>query len=505
MDAGAEYLFDDYFENLNLNDELESFYKFINDEDLTDSFLEKTRLTDIRNKNYKRYSDINLIEIENLSDDFEDIVNEIKRVYNFILPEELLNDSIEEAEENKRIIDLIYNYLNQIEEIVKQELKRLEKENNDRQIKIKHIDYSKVDKKTLEEILNKYNDIVLSNFKEGKNLFDDYKKQLKIKNDLNRLYKLINLEINDFNDTSSKIDNLNEEINKEIKNINDLVLYLEDLMPEKSKYEKEFLVFKDYFNSLIAYDDNEYVDISRVYHSLCESNNIKTLLNYFEESFIKEREFMKKEENFVYEKYGIKNIKLTLDYISANYMDFINQDKKEIINSIYEEINNDNVDLIKIYKQLASIVSNIWKNSVTNIYSYKETDDFCLICTNNQFMDPKHESILITKKMLERVEDYSDYQIGFVCDFNDNILYITDNHDIMTVEYNDMSNLKTPKQIEQEFLNFKVCNRIALNGYITKVNAVYFINDGDTIKYKKAVELANQYNLPLIVLKKDKI
>ena len=106
--------------------------------------------------------------------------------------------------------------------------------------------------------------------------------------------------------------------------------------------------------------------------------------------------------------------------------------------------------------------------------------------------------------MLEQVQDYSDYQIGFVCNFNDNILYITENEDIMSIYYNDMSNLKTPKQVEQEFLNFKVCNRIALNGYITKINAVYFINDGDTVKYKKAVTLSNQYKLPLIVLKKDK-
>ena len=106
--------------------------------------------------------------------------------------------------------------------------------------------------------------------------------------------------------------------------------------------------------------------------------------------------------------------------------------------------------------------------------------------------------------MLNRVNDYSRYQIGFICNFNDNLLYVTENNDIMTVAHEDMSNLKTPKQIEQEFVNFKVKNRIALNGYITNISAVYFINDGEFIKYKKALELANQYNLPLIILKKDK-
>ena len=82
-------------------------------------------------------------------------------------------------------------------------------------------------------------------------------------------------------------------------------------------------------------------------------------------------------------------------------------------------------------------------------------------------------------------------------------MYITENDDIMSVDSDDMSNLKTPLQLEQEFINFKVCNRIALNGYKTKIQAIYFINDGDIDKYKKAIELANIYQLPLIELKKD--
>ena len=140
---------------------------------------------------------------------------------------------------------------------------------------------------------------------------------------------------------------------------------------------------------------------------------------------------------------------------------------------------------------------------MTDVFSYDPGNDFCFICTNNQFIDEKYQAILITKQMLERVENYSDYQIGFICNFNDNILYVTESEDIMLADNNDMSNLKTPKQIEQEFLNFKIRNRIALNGYITSISAVYFINDGDYIKYRKAVELANQYKLPLLILKKD--
>lgn len=504
MDTSLDYLFDDYFDNVNLNDELKSFYDFINNDELNESFFEEKKLTDIRNENYKRYNDINMLEIENLSDNLNYIVNEIKKLYGFIDPERILNNTKEEAEENKKILDLIYNHLNQLYENVKKELTELEQENNKRQEKIKNINYKNVDKKTLEIFLNKYNDLVLYNSVIEDNLFDNYKRQLKRKKYINVLYKLINIETDIPENNINILNKINNIINNHISNIYEKITYLEDLMMEKSKYESEFLIFKEYFKSIIAYDDNDYNDSYRVYDYLNNQLKIKSTLNYFEDSFIEEREEIIKEESFIYEKYGIKNIKTSLNYISANYIDFINEEEKSLINYLYEKINSDNYDIDEIYNRLNLLVSNIWKREITEIYYYNENENFCFICTNNQFIDEKHESILITRKMLERVTDYSNYQIGFICNFNKNIMYITENDDIMTVDYNDMSNLKTPKQLEQEFLNFKVSNRIALNGYLTKIEAVYFINDGDIIKYKKAVNLANQYNLPLIILKKDK-
>ena len=74
----------------------------------------------------------------------------------------------------------------------------------------------------------------------------------------------------------------------------------------------------------------------------------------------------------------------------------------------------------------------------------------------------------------------------------------------MSVSNEDLSNLKTPLQLEEEFISFKVCNRIALDGYRTKIQAVYLIDDGNSIKYDKALELANMYKLPLIILDKKK-
>lgn len=504
MDTSSEYLFDDYFDTINLNEELIEFYKFINDDELNKALEKETYLTNLRNENYKRYNDINLLSINNLSDEFEIIVNEIKKLYSFISPDKILSNNEQEAQDNKKIIDLIYEYLNQLNNKVEEKLNILEQENNDRQEKIKEFNYNFVDKTVLHEILNGYNNIVLYNSIIEDNVYDNFKRQIRRKKDINKLYRLINLEIDDISNDKNEINILNKEITKEVKNIYNKITYLEDLMMEKSEYEGEFLLFKNYLSSLIAYDDTDYTDLNRVYNSIYKEKKIQLLLNYFEESFIKEIEKVRREETFIYEKYGIKNMKKALDYIKVNYIDEVEEYEKIVIENISQELNSDNYDLSNLYNNFRQVVNNIWKKFVTDVYSYNEQDDFCFICSNSEFIDEKYQTIIITKRMLERVNDYSDYQIGFICNYNNNILYITESENIMDVDYNDMSNLKTPKQIEQEFLNFRVSNRIALNGFLTNVVAVYIINDGDMVKYKKAVEIANQYKLPLISLRKNK-
>lgn len=499
-----EYLFDEYFNNINLNEELKEFYAFINDEALNESYKKNTELTNIRNENYKRYSNIDILKINNLPNIYDNIVNEIKKLYELLSIQNLNENNEEEALETKKILDLIYKYYDQLDESLEKDCKLLELENDDNQEKIKVINYQDYDKNILDQILNKYNELVLFNSVIEKDLFENYKRQIKRKQYIKDLYDLTNLKISSYKqeDVTNKI---NDQINNEKINLYDKILYLEDLMVEKSKYEQEFIEFKSYINSLFAYDDTNYKATYNVYNIIFNELKIKSLLSYFEDSFIKEREHLIKEEKFIYEKYGIKNIKASLDYISANYMEFLVEEEKKLIEQLYYEINSEDYNIENIYNRFIILANNIWEKSITDVYSYNQDDDFCFICTNEEFIDERHESILITKKMLERVNDYYDYQIGFICEFNNNILYITENEDIMTIDYDDLSKLKTPKQLEQEFLNFRVCNRIALNGYTTKISAVYYINDGDFIKYMKAIEMANRHNLPLIVLKKDKI
>jgi len=497
-------IFDNYFDTINLNEELKMFYEFLNEEELTEHLEEETLLTDKRNENYKRYNDINISCLENLYEDFENIVKEIKKIYSFISGERLLNDDMEQAIENKKILDFIYYYLARLEKMVNEELNLLEQENDIRQQKIKDYDYSKLNNKTLQLILDRYNELVLFNSKLENSVFENYNRQVQRKKRLNELYKLINIELLDTKDSVDEKKHLDKEINKEISNINNKILYLEDIIPFKSKYKQEFEVFKKYFSELKAYDDEDYTDLSRLHYNLCEDLKIKSVLDYFEDMFIKENELIKREEKFIYEKSGIKNLNKSLDYISANYMDLLFDYEKEIINNVYSELSNSEYDITNLYKNLRQVVNSIWERTLTKVDLYKQDEDFCFICSNNQFIDEKYQTILITKKMLDRVEDYSDYQIGFVCNFNKNILYVTENDDIMSADYNDMSNVKTPKQIEQEFINFKICNTIALNGFLTKIEAVYYIKDDNPKIYEKALELSNMYNLPLIELKKDK-
>ena len=504
MDNNEEYIFDSYFEDINLNEELRDFYEFIYQDERFEEYNKETDLIKIRNDNYKRYNDINILAIDGLSDYFVDIVKELKKIYNFISPETLLTSNKEETYSNQKILDSLYKQLEQLENLVKIELNKLENKNNKRQLRIKELNYSNVDKNVLHDILSRYNNIVIYNAVLESNVFENYKRQLKRKKDLDDLYRIINLEV-EIDNEETELDRLNSKITNEVNKIYDKISYLEDLIIKDSSYKQEFLAFKEYFSNLIAYDDKNYIDVSRVYETLCVELKIKSLLDYFEDSFVNEMEKEQLEEQFIYEKYGIKNIKTSLDYISANYVEELDDEEKNIINVLYNDISKENYDVTYLYNRLRLIVHNIWKRNITSVPFYKENEDFCFICSNTPFIDEKHQTILITSKMLERVQNYSDYQIGFICKYTDNILYITENEDIMTIDHDDMSKLKTPKQLEQEFLNFKVCNRIALNGFLTKLSAVYFIDDGKAGNKKIAKALSEQYHLPLIALKKDKI
>lgn len=500
--------FDDYFETLNLNTDLEKLYEIINDDELNDEYEAEIKLTNLRNENHKRYHDINILKYNDLPIDLDDIIGDIKNLYSYINSKEILSANSFDSNNIKILLDNIYRRINRLDMMVKTLLKEVTNRNDKNQLKFS-INYFKnlnINNDLKKELIERYNDLVLYSSFFTEDIYEDLKRQIKRENYISEILNLLNIEqekrISLLKKDKLKI--LNKKIDIEIVKYKEQIQYLEDIMPKDSKYKNEFEEFKNFCNKIIAYDDTSYENAKQTYEILSDELRFKAYVTNFEEFFIKEIDNKNKEEKFIFEKVGIKNLNNSLNYINANYLDKMDEESKNIIGYIYDKLSLEDFDLDELNKALGLVVRKIWGDTVTNIYEFNPNEDFYFICSNNQFIDEKYQTILISKKEINRVDDYEDYQIGFICGYNDNIMYITENEDIMSVsDCNDMSNLKTPLQLEQEFMNFKICNRIALNGYKTKIEAVYYINDGNMDKYMKAIELANIYKIPLIELKKD--
>lgn len=497
----------DYFNNMDLNSDMKSIYDLIDDVNIKAEFEKLERITQIRNDNYNRYVDIDILRFEDLSSEFKDIIIEIERLYYSIDHKNILTERLPEAQNTNKIINHIYMNINRLERMIKTALNELREENDEKQKKysLNYFNALDSDKALKKELIKIYNTLVIESSKMSKDIYEEIKFEYNRKNYIKEIELLISREedkqINSNN--QDKLNELNKLIDIEIKKHKEKITYLEDLIPENSKHINEFNEFKAFCNKIIAYDDTNYSNAKQTYEILSDEDRFNTYLKNFEVLFINEIENNRKEESFVFEKVGVKNLIKSLNYIAANYMDKLEEPDRTTINYIYEQLNNKKYNLVELEMILSNIVNKIWNKTITDVKLFNNNEDYYFICSNNQFIDEKYETILLTRKEINRVNDYHDYQIGFICDYNDNILYMTENDDIMSVDYDDMSKLKTPLQIEQEFINFEVCNKIALNGYKTKISAVYIIDDGNINAYRKALELSSMYNLPLIKLKKD--
>lgn len=502
----SNVIFDDYFKNMNLNEDLKKIYEVINDEELYSEFDKESKLINLRNENHRRYYSIDINKLKKLPEDFKEIVDDIERMHSSIDSKLLLIEDYNNSINSKRLLDKIYRNIIRLERMIHTTVKELTKINDEKQKKFNMAYFNSLNLNNNLKILliEKYNELVLNSSIYTEEIYENLEIQLKRKKYIREIMEFLNIEEDKkiSIQKEDKLKNINLKIDLMIDKYQEKIRYLEDLIVEKSKYTEEFLDFKNFYNKIIAYDDTNYDNTKQTYEILSNDLRFKNKVIEFETLFINEIEELKKEEEFIYSKFGIKNLKISLSYITANYMEFLDEENKQLINEIINKINSNNYDINKIEEHLNKIVSYIWNNSVTDIYEYNPNEDYCFICSNNQFIDEKYETILITNKMIDWIEDYKDYQIGFICGYNNNIIYITENDDIMSVNYDDMSRLKTPIQIEQEFINFNVQNKIVLNGYFTKIEAVYYINDGNVNKYRKALELANMYKLPLIELKK---
>lgn len=501
-------ILDEYFANLNLDDELKKIsMNYVADES-DEEFRKKAALNQLRSDNHYRYYNIDFVKLDNLTEDINVYVRSIKDLYKLIDPKVLLTENEIQADQHKVVLDKIYSYLDIIDEKVDVALKLLIPNNNIKQSKlsIELFKKAKVSSKVLNELIDLYSELVIISSYLENDKYKDLKNQIKRKRNISKIYKLLNvkeprvIEI----DKCEEIDVLNRKIEYFRKKYMDKLQYLGDIVPKGKEFKNRLNRLNNNILVLFSYDDRNISAARNVWDKVQKSQKLDDDIKDLEELFIDEIEKRKKEKEFVFDKVGIKNIKRTLDYIDVYYTTVLDKDSKDVITYIINNLNAGKYDAKNANKALYIIVDDIWKKTITDASKYNPNEDYYFICTNNPFIDEKYQAILITKKEIKKVNNYEDYQIGFICGYNENILYTTENEDIMTVRFDDMSNLKTPKQIEDEFINFKVCNRIALDGFKTKLVAVYFIDDGDNTKLEKAIDLSNSYNLPLIKIRKEK-
>ncbi len=498
---------DEYFASLNLDKEINKISKQYNIEDEIDEYGKNAYLSEMRSENHYRYYNIDFIKLENLTEDINVYVRSIKDLYKLIDPKFLLTENEVQATQHKIVLDKIYSYLSIIDEKVDKTLKIITPNNNIKQAKFS-LDLFKranVPSKVLNELTDLYSELVIIGSYYETDKYIDLKNQVKRKRNISKIYSLLNVKepkIIDI-DKSEEIELLNQKIDRARRDYMDKIQYLGDIIPKGKEFNARLNKLRKNISVLFSYDDRNISSARNVWTRIQSSQKLNDEIKDLEDMFIDEIERVKKEKNFVFDKVGIKNIKRTLDYIDVYYMHMLDNDARQVVTYMINNLNAGKYNATNMNKALRIIVDDIWRRAITDVKDYNPDGEYYFLCTNNPFIDEKYQTILITRKEISKVNNYEDYQIGFICGYNDNILYATENEDIMSVRFDDMSNLKTPKQIEDEFINFKVCNRIALNGFNTKLKAVYYIDDGDSIKLEKALDLSTSYNLPLIKIKKD--
>lgn len=484
-----------YYENLEIENFMNKIYSFS-----TPSYPDDYELKKLRNNNHKIYTSIDLIKLSKLPEVLQPYSKKIINAIKSIKEKDLLKENMSDAQYHAEVLKNIQDDMKNMDKAVRTTLKELIKSNDKNLAKI-NID--EIDIKHKERIERLYNDVILTAVG---NTLDDYEDlfiQLDRKEKIMRLFDAVNKYDIEWKDKKEKekIAELNAGIDDRIAFYREKINYLKDLLMEQSRYQNKLISFTYYFDEKITYNKSDIKDVKKMYDMLQPDNIIDNKISKLENLFSQERELFKKENEFAKEKTGRTNLKNTLRYLKNYYNKKLTKKELEVVENNLGKVDTEDINILK--ESTKKIVDRIWKKSITDIYNYNVTKDYYFIVSKTPFKEENFETILITKKMIEKVNIFDDFEIGFICNYDDNILLTTENNEIPSIIYDDLSNLKTPIQLEQEFVNFKVCNRLALNGYKTDIIGVYYIDTKKRKIYEKAVKLANEYDLPLIRIIKN--
>ena len=506
--ANTNSLFDkEYFEDMDLNEDMEKIYSLISDEEEHNEYEKEMDLSRLRISNHKRYHKIKISLIEDLPNLFYLDVKEIKKIYNKINEKKILIANYEESEKNKYRLIQIEDKYKKLKDKVEIELKKIIKL-NDQEQKLLNYDVLKnlnVDKDEKKKLLNYYDKLIIISSNLENNVFLDYKNEYKRRKYLDKIRKIMDKEEKILKDQAitKELKLLNSKIDDAIIKLNYKIDYLNKLIKDDSEYKDDYSKFKTLCNTITSYDKENIEEARDTYKILCLQGKLDIFINKFENAFLQEIEKNIKGKNYEKLEEELNKIKEIVGLIENNYYDILNKEDARYIRNIKRDIKSKIINVKEEIININNLIKRIWHSYLTNIYSYNSNNDYHFICSNNQFIEPIYESILITKDIINNVDSYSDYQIGFICNNVDNIMYITNNNDVTEVKAEEKKLLKLPIEIENNFKSFSECYKIALDGNNTVLTAVYFIDDNDIDKLSKAVELANTYDIPLIRLKRD--
>ena len=501
-------LFDkEYFEDMDLNEDMEKIYSLVKDKEEYGEYEKEANLSKLRIENHKKYHKIKLDLIEELPNYFYLDVKNIKNIYSKIDEKKILKANYEESEKNKARLLEIEKLWNELKFKVENEFQKLTKENNKDQ---KLWDYSilkgmNIDEDELKKVLDYYDKLLIITSRISTNIFIDYKNELERKKYIDKIKKIIEDESQKLRDGAKikELNLLNEKIEKEVIRLNNKLDYLDKLIINDSIYKSDYKKFKTLCDNVINYDKKNLDEARDIYKILCIKNKINIFIDRFEKLFLQEVEKEIKGKDFKKLEIDIEKIKEIVKKIEDNYYDTLSKEDAKYIRNLKRDIQSKIIYVEEEKVNLNNLIKRIWHNYLTSIYSYNPNEDYHFICSNNQFIEPKYETILITKDFINKVDDYGNYQIGFICNDTDNLMYMTNKNDITEAEEDEKKFLKLPNEVESSFIDFSNCNRISLDGNDTVLTSVYFIDDGDKDKLSTALGLANTYNIPLIRLKKD--
>lgn len=287
--------------------------------------------------------------------------------------------------------------------------------------------------------------------------------------------------------------------------------------------------FSDIYNSLQKEFDYYYKNINKVYYidSLYNYSN----LNYDNIINLIDKTRIKKEEHDRVIELRINSILDSLKELERYMIILKEKEKNELYYSTLNikrivEKNNYSLyfnDILEIEKNLKSITDYIWNYYINYEGEYDPNSNYYFLVQNYNQVDDKDFTImhLITNDHTRVPINKNRYKYGFVYKIKpgaivysslDNIIYHetdidnikTFNVDNKLLEIEDQiySRLLSPRNLFMKTLSEnKEYNSVLVNKkYVTK-RAVYSICKSENdIDYKKAVELANKYELPLIPL-----